>query len=102
MIESKTEKSSERPNPKERYYITSISLNAATIARALRALRAHWGNPLHWALDVQMSKDNSRMGARYAAETTARIRRHTNFLLKGYKPREKRTSIEKKRTTFLL
>ena len=101
MVESKTEKSKGEISSERRFYITSLPLDVAKIARAIRG---HWGveNSLHWVLDVQMSEDNSRIRAGNAAENMARIRRLTINMLKNHEPRKKRTSIEKKRMSCLL
>lgn len=101
MVESKTEKSKGEISSERRFYITSLPLDVAKIARAIRG---HWGveNSLHWVLDVQMSEDNSRIRAGNAPENMARIRRLTINMLKNHEPRKKRTSIEKKRMSCLL
>jgi predicted transposase YbfD/YdcC len=64
-----------------RYYLSSLPLDVATFARAVRG---HWGveNKLHWVLDVQMREDQSRARAGYAAENLATLRRLALNLLK--------------------
>ena len=57
-----------------RYYLSSLPLDVATFARAVRG---HWGveNKLHWVLDVWFREDHSRARAGYAAENLATLRR---------------------------
>ncbi len=64
-----------------RYYLSSLPLDVATFARAVRG---HWAveNSLHWVLDVQMGEDDSRARAGYAAENLATLRRLALNLLK--------------------
>ena len=64
-----------------RYYLSSLPLDVATFARAVRG---HWGveNKLHWVLDVQMREDQSRARTGYAAENLATLRRLALNLLK--------------------
>lgn len=67
-----------------RYYIASLSNNAAQI---LKAVRSHWGieNALHWVLDVAMSEDRSRIRKDHAPENMAVLRRIALSLLKQEK-----------------
>ena len=71
-----------------RYYLSSLALDVATFARAVRG---HWGveNKLHWVLDVQMREDQSRARARYAAENLATLRRLALNLLKREKTKRR-------------
>lgn len=64
-----------------RYYITSLSGNAAEFGRAVRG---HWGieNSLHWVLDVDFHEDNSRVRVGYGAENMAMLRRLALNLIK--------------------
>ena len=57
-----------------RYYLSSLPLDVATFARAVRE---HWGveNQLHWVLDVQMNEDQSRARCGHAAENLGLLRR---------------------------
>jgi predicted transposase YbfD/YdcC len=88
VVESKTEKSKGEISSERHSYITSLPLDVAKIARAIRG---HWGveNSLHWVLDVQMSEDSSRVRAGNAAESRARIRRLTINMLKNHEIDEK-------------
>lgn len=76
-----------------RYYLSSLPLDVATFARAVRG---HWGieNKVHWVLDVQMREDQSRARAGYAAENLATLRRLALNLLN--RDRTKRRGIRGK------
>jgi len=58
----------------ERYYISSLSGNAALINRAVRK---HWyvENKLHWVLDVVFKEDYSRVRTGHGAENLTTIRK---------------------------
>ena len=64
-----------------RYYLSSLPLEVAQFARAVRR---HWGveNKLHWVLDMSFREDNSRARAGYAAENLATLRRLALNMLK--------------------
>ncbi len=64
-----------------RYYLSSLKLDVATFARAVRG---HWGveNKVHWVMDVCSREDQSRARAGYAAENLATLRRLALNLLK--------------------
>lgn len=64
-----------------RYYLSSLSLDVGTFARAVRG---HWGveNKLHWVMDVCFREDQSRARTGYAAENLATLRRLALNLLK--------------------
>ena len=76
-----------------RYYLSSLPLDVATFARAVRG---HWGveNKLHWVLDVQLREDQSRARTGYAAENLATLRRLALNLLK--RERTKKRGIKGK------
>ncbi len=80
LVEAIREIGAER-TVERRYYLSSLPLDVATFARAVRG---HWGveNKLHWVLDVQMREDQSRARAGYAAENLATLRRLALNLLK--------------------
>jgi predicted transposase YbfD/YdcC len=63
-----------------RFYISSLTLNALTFARAVRD---HWGieNNLHWVLDVGFREDESRVRKDHAGENLAWVRRMAAGLL---------------------
>lgn len=71
-----------------RYYLSSLALDVATLARAVRG---HWGveNKLHWVLDVPMREDQSRARAGHAAENLATLRRLALNLLRGEKTKRR-------------
>jgi predicted transposase YbfD/YdcC len=64
-----------------RYYLSSLGLDAARFARAVRG---HWSveNQCHWLLDVQMGEDQSRARAGHAAQNLGTLRRLALNLLK--------------------
>jgi predicted transposase YbfD/YdcC len=64
-----------------RYYLSSLSADAAKFARAVRG---HWGveNQLHWVLDVVFGEDQSRARTGNAAENLAATRRLAINLLR--------------------
>jgi predicted transposase YbfD/YdcC len=64
-----------------RYYLSSLPLDVATFARAVRE---HWGveNSLHWVLDVQLNEDQSRVRTGHAAENLGLLRRIALNLLR--------------------
>jgi predicted transposase YbfD/YdcC len=71
-----------------RYYLTSLKLDVATFARAVRG---HWSveNKLHWVLDVCFREDQSRAREGYAAENLATLRRLALNLLKREKTKKR-------------
>ena len=56
-----------------RYYLSSMPLDAATFARAVRAHRGI-ENRLHWVLDVVFRDDLARLRTRHGPENMATIR----------------------------
>jgi predicted transposase YbfD/YdcC len=71
-----------------RYYLSSLKLDVATFARAVRG---HWGveNKLHWVLDVCFREDQSRARQGCAAENLATLRRLALNLLKREKTKKR-------------
>ena len=80
----------------QRYYISSIPLNANLI---MTSIRQHWGieNRLHWVLDVVFREDDSRIRKDYGAENFAVIRHIALNLLK----QEKSNKFSLKRKIYM-
>ena len=72
MVEAEVERAG-TTSIARRYYLSSMALDAATFARAVRA---HWGieNRLHWVLDVVFRDDLARLRTRHGPENMATIR----------------------------
>lgn len=64
-----------------RYFLSSLSTDAATFARYIRA---HWGieNQLHWCLDVVFNEDASRIRTDHAPRNFSLLRRFALNLLR--------------------
>lgn len=71
-----------------RYYLSSLGLDAARFARAVRG---HWSveNQCHWLLDVQMGEDRSRVRAGHAAQNLGTLRRLALNLLQREKTKKR-------------
>ncbi len=80
MVEAVREVSG-KTTTERRYYLSSLSLDVGTFARAVRG---HWAveNKLHWVMDVCFREDQSRARTGYAAENLATLRRLALNLLK--------------------
>jgi len=93
MVESVRHVSGQEPTVERRYYLSSLPVDVAQFARAVRG---HWGveNSLHWVLDVQCGEDQSRVRAGHAAENLATLRRLALNLLK--RERTKKRGIKGK------
>ncbi|WP_131751225.1 ISAs1 family transposase [Legionella erythra] len=77
-----------------RYYISSLSPDAAICAHAIRQ---HWSveNSLHWCLDMSFNDDYARSRIGHSAENFAVLRRIALNLLK--KDNSRKASIKGKR-----
>jgi len=82
-----------------RYYISSLNLDAK---KAANAVHSHWavGNKLHWVLDVSFREDESRIRRGNGAEVMSTFRRLTLSLLK--KNTTSNASLKKKRKIALM
>jgi predicted transposase YbfD/YdcC len=82
-----------RVTVERRYYLSSLKLDVATFARAVRG---HWGveNKVHWVMDVCFREDQSRARTGHAAANLATLRRLALNLLK--KEKTKRRGIRGK------
>lgn len=99
QVKSQREHKGEPVKIEKRYYISSLSLDAQLISRAIRA---HWRieNNLHWSLDVSFREDESRIRKAYAPENVGWLRRFALTLLK--KETSFRASIARKRFKALM
>jgi predicted transposase YbfD/YdcC len=88
VVESVRQVGTEAPTVERRYYLSSLTVNVAKFARAVRG---HWGveNSLHWCLDVQLGEDQSRARTGHAAENLATLRRLALNLLKRDKTKKR-------------
>jgi len=81
VVETRRQAGSGPVTVERRYYLSSLGLDAARFARAVRG---HWSveNHCHWLLDMQMGEDQSRVRAGYAAQNLGTLRRLALNLLK--------------------
>jgi predicted transposase YbfD/YdcC len=81
ITSERTHKASGEKQSEVRYYISSLSADAASFNRHVRS---HWGieNHLHWTLDVVFHEDQSHKRAGHAAENFALITRIVLNVLK--------------------
>ena len=99
MIEAqRTNKKTGDTESQIRYYISSVSADAAKMNHAIRS---HWGieNKLHWTLDVTFNEDKSRKRAGHAAENFSTITKIALNILKNRDDKKgaKKLSIKTKR-----
>jgi predicted transposase YbfD/YdcC len=89
-----TRRSNGRESVQNRYYISSLAVEAKVI---LKASRQHWGieNALHWVLDVVFREDEARMRRGNTAHNFALLRHLALNLLRREK--SSRRSIRGKR-----
>ncbi len=76
MVFSTRQVGDAEPTAEMRFFISSLALNVADFARAVRG---HWAieNNLHWVLDVSYREDENRSRKDHTAENLAWIRRLT-------------------------
>jgi predicted transposase YbfD/YdcC len=88
VVEARRQVGSGPVTVERRYYLSSLGLDAARLARAVRG---HWSveNQCHWLLDMQMGEDQSRARAGHAAQNLGTLRRLALNLLKR-EPTKKR------------
>ena len=81
VVESVRQVGQAPPTVERRYYLSSLEVD---VARFARAVRGHWAieNSLHWILDVQCGEDQSRARTGHAAANLATLRRLALNLLK--------------------
>ena len=84
----------DRRTVEQRYYISSLTLDAN---KAADAVRSHWAveNKLHWVLDVTFREDESRIRRGHGAEVMSTLRRLTLNLLR--KNTTSKASLKRKR-----
>ena len=82
-----------------RFYLSSLSSNAETIAGAIRS---HWGieNSLHWTLDVTFCEDKSRIRKQNSPENFALLRRLAINLLKQEKTSKESLKMKRYRAAM--
>jgi predicted transposase YbfD/YdcC len=94
VVEAVRQVGAEAPTTERRYYLSSLPLD---VARFAHAVRGHWSveNQLHWSLDVTFDEDRSRARTRHAATNLATLRRIVLNLLRADKRSTK--SLNRKR-----
>ena len=82
-----------------RYYISSLPMDAAEFARAVRS---HWSieNTLHWSLDMSFREDESRMRSGNSTANFAMMRRMALGLVK--RDTKSKKSLRRRRRMCLL
>lgn len=88
-----------RPSVERRYYLSSLPVDVAKLARAVRG---HWKieNQLHWVLDVVFGEDQSRARTGHAAENLAATRRVAINLLRQDKENKRSLKSQRLRATL--
>lgn len=83
MVETEVERDG-RTSRERRFYISSLPLEAALFARAVRE---HWHieNRLHWVLDVVFHEDLNRLRSGHGPQNMATVRHISLNLLRGAK-----------------
>ena len=98
MVESVREVKGQ-PSVERRYYLSSLAVDVAKLARAVRG---HWKieNQLHWVLDVVFGEDQSRARTGHAAENLAATRRVAINLLRQDKENQRSLKSQRLRATL--
>jgi len=88
-----------QPSVERRYYLSSLAVDVAKLARAVRG---HWKieNQLHWVLDVVFGEDQSRARTGHAAENLAATRRVAINLLRQDKENKRSLKSQRLRATL--
>ncbi len=88
-----------QPSVERRYYLSSLPVDVAKLARAVRG---HWKieNQLHWVLDVVFGEDQSRARTGHAAENLAATRRVAINLLRQDKENKRSLKSQRLRATL--
>lgn len=73
MVKSEIhEKKTGKTSAETRFFISSLPVDPA---RALKAIRSHWGiEAMHWVLDMEFDEDRSRARSGHSAENLAMLR----------------------------
>ena len=84
-----------RTSCEQRYYISSLSTDAATL---LEAVHSHWGveNQVHWVLDVGFREDDARIRRDHGGENFALLRRLAMNLLRQEKSSKRSLKAKRK------
>jgi predicted transposase YbfD/YdcC len=93
MVEARRELNGQRTTD-IRYYLSSLPVNAAQFAHAVRS---HWGieNACHWVLDVVFREDHSRIRVGNAAENMSTLRRLALNLLRREKSEKRGVHVKR-------
>jgi predicted transposase YbfD/YdcC len=99
LVESVREVQGQQQSVERRYYLSSLSVD---VARLARAVRGHWKieNQLHWVLDVVFGEDQSRARTGHAAENLAATRRLAINLLRQDKENKRSLKSQRLRATL--
>ena len=88
VVEAVRQAGAQPATRERRYYLSSLGLDAARFARAVRG---HWSveNQCHWMLDVNLGEDQSRVRTGHAAENLGTLRRLALNLLQREKTKKR-------------
>lgn len=96
LVESERGKPDGTVSVERRYFLSSLEPDAA---RALHAVRAHWGieNSLHWVLDMGFNEDWSRARSGNADENLSTMRRWSINAIKTEKAHGKESVVGRRK-----